>query len=69
MLAVLVDGPFGRDEDADGRVMLVDRNPVLFRHVLEYLRYNTVPPEVPRELHHEFDFFGLDWRPEFDPWY
>lgn len=85
MLAVLLNGPFEREEDANGHTrrgsrrghsprrragpVFVDRDPTLFRDLLEYLRHNTAPPGPAGALRREFHYFGIPWLREFDPWH
>mmetsp|Transcript_126545 Transcript_126545/g.252945 ORF Transcript_126545/g.252945 Transcript_126545/m.252945 type:complete len:171 (+) Transcript_126545:64-576(+) len=63
--ATLQKSPYFRTllEIEDGAAIFVDRCPVLFAKVLQYLRTNTVyvsSAVALRELQEEFRFFGLD---------
>lgn len=59
MLAAMFSGRHQVDKDRDGNYFL-DSNGDIFGHILEYLRYDTIPPkELTFMVYREANYYGL----------
>ena len=59
MLAALFSGRYQVDQDKDGNYFL-DSNGTVFSHILEYLRYGTLPPtNMVLPVFRESEYYGL----------
>jgi len=65
----MMDPQLDRVDENNREIYFVDRNPEVFRHILEYLRMHVLPPEIGtfrehanlwRALRKEAEFFALD---------
>ncbi|XP_046337859.2 BTB/POZ domain-containing protein KCTD7-like [Haliotis rufescens] len=59
MLAAMFSGRHKVDQDKDGHYFL-DTNGAVFGHILEYLRYGTVPPsDLSTAVYRDAEYYGL----------
>ncbi|KAH3755023.1 hypothetical protein DPMN_189704 [Dreissena polymorpha] len=60
MLAAMFSGRHVINKDKDGR-SVIDCDGTIFKHILEFLRFETLPPgEVAEAVHKYSEYFGLN---------
>jgi hypothetical protein len=61
MLAKMISETW-ENENNNGKPLFIDRDGVIFRHVLNYLRYGSIdlPPTIPKTMfQRELDYYGI----------